>query len=141
MYILRKAWNEEWDNGLTLKLFVKFLKKHHCLQNFYGYIHRNGDDFLDGGFLYPPMSHIPDMFMSYGKNYKGCIANGFISIKKDLILSQLWRFYVLGRIDKYPERSKEKIKEFLIGRIEYNGVRDNKKLKRLFNEYNIKITT
>ena len=136
MYILQKAWNEEWDKGLTLKLFVKFLKKHHYLQNFYGYIHRK-----NCGFLYPPISHIPDMFMSYGKNYKGFVANGFISIKKDLVLSQLWRFYVLRRIDKYPERSREKIKEFLIGRIKYNGVRDDGRLKRLFNKYNIEITT
>ena len=145
MYLTCKKWKNEWDKGLTLKLFIEFLKQHKCVHNLYGYLSSHGhytsgyNLFTLDNFSYPIYSNVGRMFIKYGKNTIQCEKNGAVPVKKDLILSQFWKFYVLERLDKYPKDARRGIRVYLREQLENNGVRGNQELEQLFEKYQIKI--
>jgi hypothetical protein len=133
IYISQEKWNKEWDNGLTMKLFIEFLKKHNCVQNFYGYMTTYRRDL----FSYPNCSNIGRMFIKFGKSIEEDKKNGDIICLKHLQLSQLWKFYLLERLEKFPENNRKTIKLHLEEQIERNGIRNSQEIKGLFVKYGL----
>lgn len=133
IYISQKKWNKEWDNGLTMKLFIEFLKKHNCVQNFYGYMTTYRD-----WFIYPNCSNIGRMFIKFGKSIEEGKKNDGIIRQKDLQLSQLWKFYLLERLEKFPENNRKTIKLTLEEQLEINGIRKSQEIKDLFVKHGFK---
>lgn len=84
---------------------------------------------------YPSINNI-------GRTYIRWIGNhASTSIEQeDLVLSQLWKFYVLERIDMYGDNveRKREIEKHLKHQLECNGLRGNEEIKKLFEKYNLK---
>lgn len=120
-----------WDNGLTQKLFVKFLKKYGLMDALYA---------IKGiGYTFRPLSirRISDFFIDVFEStddeyYFRCSYNR-------LQLSQLWRFYLLENVDKYPYPNGDRylMKNDITSSISHNGYRESKEIRELFKKYNI----
>ena len=126
---------QKWDNGLTIILFVNFLKAHHCMHRIYG----KSCDLKSIQPLSP--SQVGRLFLKYGCDdvYRHS-HNGFYP-QQDLILSQMWRFYVLENIEKFSIKGKAQLLESLNFQIRQNGDRRNEELKRLFIKHKRKLRT
>lgn len=118
-----------WDNGLTQKLFIKFLKKYGLMDALYaikgfGYklrpvsIRMITDYFID---VFPHVEDEHYFRCSYGR----------------LQLSQLWRFFLLEHVDEYHEKDRKNIKSYITSGLSNNGYRGSKEVRELFKKYNI----
>jgi hypothetical protein len=127
-----------WDDGVVIKLFIQFLKKHHCMHNLYGTLSRRGllsNDKLTIVMTYPLMGNMGLLFIGYGKKESPKTRE----IKQeDLVLSQLWKFYLLERINQFPIKNQQIIENILKNDIMNNGYRGSEKIKKLFVEHNLK---
>ena len=118
-----------WDNELTQKLFVKFLKKYGLMDALYA---------IRGiGYTFRPLSirRIGDFFIEVfetpeDERYFRCSYNR-------LQLSQLWRFYLLENVDEYPNRDRDLMRSTITSSISNNGYRESKEIRELFEKYNI----
>ena len=139
-HINQDIWDKKWDKGLTIQLFIKFLKQYKCLHNFYGYMsdYERSAKYVPYHyfFYYPSHFGIGRLFIMYGINKKESSKNGLAS-KKDLLLSQLWKFYLLERLDKYPEEYRKDIEKHLRQQLKDNGIRGSEELKQLFQKHHI----
>jgi hypothetical protein len=127
-----------WDDGVVIKLFIQFLKKHHCMHNLYGTLSRRGllsNDKLTMIMAYPSIGDMGLLFLRYAK--KENLKTGEIK-QGDLVLSQLWKFYLLERINQFPIQTQQFIESILKGSILNNGYRDSEEVKKLFVEHNFK---
>ena len=87
------------------------------------------------------ISHYYPSINNIGRTYirwVGYYASAHIE-QEDLVLSQLWKFYVLERIDMYGDDvyRKREIEKHLKHQLECNGFRDNEEIKKLFEKYNL----
>jgi hypothetical protein len=94
-------------------------------------------DYYWEGLYYPNNFGVGGFFLRYGKDIRKCQENGGIPIMDDLVLSQLWKFYVLERIDMYPQTHRSELLGALTFQIKNNGYRGDKEVKRLFEIHNL----
>lgn len=128
-----------WDDGVVIKLFIQFLKKHHCMHNLYGNLSRFGllsNDKLTMIMRYPLLGDMGVLFIRYGKS-KESLKTG-VARQEDLVLSQLWKFYLLERINQFPIKIQQDVENILKYDIMNNGYRGNEEIKKLFVEHNLK---
>lgn len=113
-----------------MKLFVKFLKERKAIFAFYAYfkashskkkvtfrmdVRRTNDLVLDT--------------LIYGEQFNPL---------KQLILCQLWRFYVLDHIEEIPhEKVRNMLVEQLTKSIIVNGTRKDKDVEKYFEKYKL----
>ena len=126
-----------WDDGLTLKLLVKFLKEHKLMHRVYTNVFKLLPNYYWNELYYPNPFGIGGFFLRYGKDIRSYQENGGIPIMNDLVLSQLWKFYVLERIDMYPQPHRSELKKALTFQIRNNGYRGDEEVKRLFEIHHL----
>ena len=122
-------YNCNWDNGLTQKLFVKFLKKYGLMDALYA---------IRGiGYTFRPLSirRIGDFFIEVFETFED--ERYFRCSYNRLQLSQLWRFYLLENVDEYPNRDRDLMRSTITSSISHNGYRESKEIRELFEKYNI----
>jgi hypothetical protein len=83
-----------WDDGLTIKLLVKFMKEHHCMHRIYTRVFKLLPRYYWSELYYPSIYSVGGFFLRYGKDIRSYQEKG-MPIMDDLVLSQLWKFYVL----------------------------------------------
>ena len=118
---------ENDDFKILKMLFAKFLKKHKIMAKMYKnlydiFIVRNKEVRLGS-------EH--DMYINYRLN------NLIFPETDDLVMSQLWRFYLLENINLFNTSIREIIKRNTQRGIENNGTRGSEELEKLFDKYNI----
>ena len=118
-----------WDDGVVIKLFIQFLKKYHRMHNLYG----NSSRLV---MTYPLMWDMGHLFIRYGKSKESLKTR--VARQEDLVLSQLWRFYLLERINQFPIKNQQIIESILKDSILHNGYRGSEEVKKLFVEHNLK---
>ena len=132
-------WKDKiWDDGLTLKLLVKFMKEHHCMHRIYTRTFKLLPRYYWSKLYYPMTYNVGGFFLRYGKDIRRCQENEGMTIVDDLVLSQLWKFYVLERIEMYPQPYRTELKETLTFQIRNNGYRGDEEVKRLFEIHNLR---
>lgn len=127
-----------WDDGLTLKLLVKFLKEHKLMHRVYTKVFKLLPEYYWQGLYYPTTFSVGGFFLRYGKDIEKNLDNE--PFMEDLVISQLWKFYVLERIDMYPQIHRNKLLGALTFQIRNNGYRGDEEVKRLFEIHNLKPT-
>ena len=118
-----------WDNGLTQKLFIKFLKKYGLMDALYA---------IRGiGYTFRPLSirRMGDFFIEVFETFED--ERYFRCSYNRLQLSQLWRFYLLENVDEYPNRDRDLMRSTITSSISNNGYRESKEIRELFEKYNI----
>jgi len=125
-----------WDKGITIKLLVKFMKEHHLMHQAYLRANRFLPIELQEQLYYPPIDAVGKLFLKYGKNTRKSVGNG-IPCQEDLVLSQLWKFYVLERISQYPQKYQKSLIESLRFHLLNNGTRGSKEVEKLFKIHRI----
>lgn len=132
----------KWDKGVTIKFFIKFLKANNCMPNLYEWMStlQLGQNNSYYSFIYPMPTTIGRLYINYGLNKKRIRKNEPFMPLDDLILSQLWKFYVLERIEMYPQTWQSTIIRNLKNQITSNGCRDDYKLKKLFKKHGLALT-
>ena len=118
-----------WDNGLTQKLFIKFLKKYGLMDALYA---------IRGiGYTFRPLSirRMGDFFIEVFETFED--ERYFRCSYNRLQLSQLWRFYLLENVDEYPNRDRDLMRSTITSSISNNGYRESKEIRELFKKYNI----
>jgi len=136
------TWSDKWDNGVTIKLFVKFLKKKHVMHRLYAKLMVDSVYQLRNRILtcYPSVYAIPSLYIRYCIDEKRARGkNDGIPTKEDLVESQLWKFYILKHIDKYPSDLRNGVKNVVKEKLESNGTRGSDKIKHLMEKHGIKI--
>ena len=127
-----------WDDGLTIKLLIKFMKEHHCIHRIYTRTFKLLPIYYWNELYYPNIYSVGRFFLTYGKDIRRCQENGGVPIIDDLVLSQLWKFYVLERIEMYPQQHRTELKGVLTAQIKNNGYRGDEEVKRLFEIHNLR---
>ena len=131
-------WTYVWDNGITIKLFIKFLKERHILHRLYGKEYSDSVYSVDTFSYYPSLTSIPSLYIRFGANQENK-GNYRITSKEDLIESQIWKFYILEHLDEYPAHCRYEINKYIRERIASNGWRGSEKVRELMEEHEIKI--
>ena len=140
MKIKERHWESVWDNGLTIRLLMKFLKKHGIAHRIYEQFceqSKNKHNLWFWSGVYPSIYSVGGVYLAFacptkiGERYP----------QKDLVLAQLWRFEVIANIEEYkhicPSHSIDlynSIKSAII----LNGNRGSEEVKTLFEKYNFK---
>lgn len=123
IYVERKEGSEFVKD--VLKLFLRFVKERGLIKQLYNRIARWHGQF-------------------YVYSYLRCTSLAFDNLDfgleryKLLVLSQLWRFYILEHIDELPASIHQRLLlSDTIKEIKANGDRSNGELKELFKKHNI----
>ena len=136
------TWSDKWDNGVTVKLFAKFLKKKHVMHRLYAKLMEDSVYQLRNRIhitSYPSVYAIPSLYIRYGIDEIARDKNDGIPTNEDLVESQLWKFYILKHIDDYPSDLRNGVKNVVKEKLESNGTRGSDKIKHLMEKYGIKV--
>lgn len=125
----------------THKLFNSFLKKHKLFgRYFYNYFFYRNDMSLELT-SFSTNEFIPGRLALYfllnAKDFKYYYANKYSISDEDLVLSQLWRFYLLENLDMFPISLRASIKANLRKTILGNGTRRNEEIINLMKKYDL----
>ena len=114
----------------VLPLFFRFVKEHKMMTDLYGYISfkKHGMFFMYSKLGFPSLV-IDKLDFAFGDK---------IGYKKALVLSQLWRFYILEHINEMPHSIHQSfLLSDTIKEIKSNGTIGDEKLKQLFKKYKL----
>lgn len=107
---------------VTIKLFREFLIKNGIKLDYLYYRSRTIDNLIKDN----SPRDISDLFIIFS------VGSGM-----SLTLSQLWRFYVYEHLFLYKVDVRQTLKDILKASIRNNGMREDKRLKRLFAKHKI----
>lgn len=132
-------WTDVWDNGVTIKLFIKFLKERHILHRLYGREYHYSVYSVERFRYYPSVCGIPSLYIKFGADQAKKVELYGASCNEDLVESQLWKFYILKHLNKYPAHCRYEINNYVRERIASNGWRGSEKVRELMEEHGIEI--
>ena len=107
----------------VIKLFREFLIKNGIKLDYLYYRSRSVDYLIKDN---NSPRNISDLFIRFSPRDE-----------MSLILSQLWRFYVYEHLFLYKVDVRQTLKDILKASIRNNGMREDKRLKRLFAKHKI----
>ena len=114
------------DNKVTVKLFMQFAKMNDIKMDI---LYENAETFFK---LTSKLGVIGDLYLFCGRRF-----TTYLSME-ELILSQLWRFFVYDNLKLYSDDIKDKVRRSLIDNILINGDKGDERLKKLFKKYNLR---
>ena len=114
------------DNKVTVKLFMQFAKMNDIKMDI---LYENAETFFK---LTSKLGVIGDLYLFCGRRF-----TTYLSME-ELILSQLWRFFVYDNLKLYSDDIKDKVRRNLIDNILINGDKGDERLKKLFKKYNLR---
>jgi len=114
------------DDKVTVMLFTQFAKMNGIKMDI---LYENAETFFK---LTSKLGVIGDLYLFCGRHFTTCLS------KEELILSQLWRFFVYDNLKLYSDDIKDKVRRSLIDNILINGDKGDERLKKLFKKYNLR---
>lgn len=132
-------WTDIWDNGVTIKLFVKFLKERHILHRLYGKGYRDSVYSVVTFSYYPSACAISSLYIKFGVDQAKKDERYGIPCKEDLVESQMWKFYILEHLNKYPIERRYEVEKCVREKIASNGWRGSEKVRELMEAHGIEI--
>ena len=114
------------DDKVTVMLFMQFARRNGIKMDI---LYENAETFFK---LTSKLGVIGDLYLFCGRRF-----TTYLSME-ELILSQLWRFFVYDNLKLYSDDIKDKVRRSLIDNILINGDKGDERLKKLFKKYNLR---